>query len=198
MVRNTVHKKMNYCNKKSRLVTNVLESRELQQHEQLPLCWLVQNLPFLMCHFRQWKSSRKIFHLVFARHTQWCLLSGVTDSHFDQSRHSCHISCTSTSPFPCWNKSDPMHFQPILSRVSFSLTPCVYTVTFLLCFTLYLRAISRDKSLGAYIQGADLTEGSLHYKFGGLIFTVCAMICLLKMSLLICQACWMEIPEHFQ
>ena len=40
-------------------------------------------------------------------------------------------------------------------------TPCV-TVPFLLCFTLYLSAISRYKSLGAYIQGADLTEGALH------------------------------------
>ena len=32
------------------------------------------------------------------------------------------------------------------------------------------------------MQEADLTEGSLHYKFGGLIFTVCAMICLLKIN----------------
>ena len=39
------------------------------------------------------------------------------------------------------------------------------------------------------MQGADLTECALHYKFGGLIVTVCAMICLLKMPLLICQAC---------
>ena len=58
---------------------------------------------------------------------------------------------------------------------------CV-TVLFFLCFTLYLRAISRYKPLGAYIQGADLTDGSLHYKFGGLIFTGCAMICLLKIN----------------
>ena len=58
---------------------------------------------------------------------------------------------------------------------------CV-TVPFFLCFTLYLRAISRCKPLWAYIQEADLTEGSLHYKFGGLIFTVCAMICLLKIN----------------
>ena len=163
---------MNYCNKKSRLVANVLESRELQQHEQLPLCWLVQNLPFLMCHFCQWKSSFKIFLLVLARHNQWCLLSGVTDSHFHQYRHLCHISCMSTSPFPCYNKCEPIHFRPISWRLSFSLMPCV-TVTFLLCFTLYLREISRYKPLGAYImQGADLTEGALHYKFGGLIVTV--------------------------
>ena len=93
-------KKMN-CDKKSRLVANVLESRVLQHDEQLPLCWLVQNLPFLMSHFCQWKSSFKIFHLVLARHNQWCLLSGVTDSHFHQYRHLCHISCMSTSPFPC-------------------------------------------------------------------------------------------------
>ena len=36
---------------------------------------------------------------------------------------------------------------------------------FLLCFTLYLRAISKYKP-----PGGDLTEGFLHYEFGGLIF----------------------------
>ena len=53
---------------------------------------------------------------------------------------------------------------------------------FFFVYSLYLRAISRYKPLGAYIQGADLKKGSLHYKFGGLIFTVCAMICLLKIN----------------
>ena len=38
---------------------------------------------------------------------------------------------------------------------------------FLLCFTLYLRAIS--KPLGAYIRRGDLTEGFLRYGFQGLI-----------------------------
>ena len=39
---------------------------------------------------------------------------------------------------------------------------------FLLCFTLYLRAISRPQ--GAYIQRGNLTEGFQRYRFGGLIF----------------------------
>ena len=40
---------------------------------------------------------------------------------------------------------------------------------FLLCFTLYLRAISKYKPPGAYIWRGDLTEGFLRYEFGGLI-----------------------------
>ena len=44
---------------------------------------------------------------------------------------------------------------------------------FLLCFTLYLGAISKYKPLpggwGAYIWRGDLTEGFLRYHFGGLI-----------------------------
>ena len=41
---------------------------------------------------------------------------------------------------------------------------------FLLCFTLYLRAISKYKPPGAYIWRGDLTEGFLHLvmKLGGL------------------------------
>ena len=40
---------------------------------------------------------------------------------------------------------------------------------FLLCFTLYLRAISKYKSPGRLIFGrGDLTEGFLRYEFGGL------------------------------
>ena len=44
--------------------------------------------------------------------------------------------------------------------------------TFLLCFTLYLRAIAKYKPLifGAYIWRGDLTEGLLRYEFGGLTF----------------------------
>ena len=39
---------------------------------------------------------------------------------------------------------------------------------FLLCFTLYLRAISKYKSPGRLIIGrGDLTEGFLRYEFGG-------------------------------
>ena len=41
---------------------------------------------------------------------------------------------------------------------------------FLLCFTLYLRVISKYKPPGAYIRRGDLTEGFLRYEFGGLIF----------------------------
>ena len=37
----------------------------------------------------------------------------------------------------------------------------------LLCFTLYLRAISKYKPPGAYIWRDDLTEGFLRYEFGG-------------------------------
>ena len=37
-----------------------------------------------------------------------------------------------------------------------------------LCFTLYLRAISKYKPRGAYIWRGDLTEGFLRYRFGGL------------------------------
>ena len=40
---------------------------------------------------------------------------------------------------------------------------------FLLCFTLHLRAISKDKPPGgAYIWRGDLMEGFLRYEFGGL------------------------------
>ena len=42
---------------------------------------------------------------------------------------------------------------------------------FLLCFTLYLRAILQVQDpQGAYISRGDLTEGFLCYRFGGLIF----------------------------
>ena len=40
---------------------------------------------------------------------------------------------------------------------------------FLLCFTLYLRAISEYKPPGVYIWRGHLTEGVLRYEFGGLI-----------------------------
>ena len=40
----------------------------------------------------------------------------------------------------------------------------------LLCFSLYLRAISKYKPPGAYIQRGLLTEGFLLYKFGQLIY----------------------------
>ena len=43
--------------------------------------------------------------------------------------------------------------------------------TVFLCFTLYLRAISKYKPpRGPYIWRGDLTEGFLRYEFGGLIF----------------------------
>ena len=42
---------------------------------------------------------------------------------------------------------------------------------FLLCFTLYLRAISKYKPLRrAYIWRGDLMEGFLRFEFGGLLF----------------------------
>ena len=55
----------------------------------------------------------------------------------------------------------------------------------LLCFTLYLRAISKDKPPGAYIWRGDLTEAFLHYEFGdlyleGLIFGVLRYFILTK------------------
>ena len=40
--------------------------------------------------------------------------------------------------------------------------------TVFLCFTLYLRAISKDKAPGGYIWRGDLTEDFLLYEFGGL------------------------------
>ena len=41
----------------------------------------------------------------------------------------------------------------------------------MLCFTLHLRAIFQVQApRGAYIWRGDLTEGFLHYEFGGLIF----------------------------
>ena len=44
-------------------------------------------------------------------------------------------------------------------------------IPFLLCFTLYLRAIFQVQAPGgAYIWRGDLTEGFLRYRFGGLIF----------------------------
>ena len=42
--------------------------------------------------------------------------------------------------------------------------------TVFLCFTLYLRAISKYKARGGYIWRGDLTEGFLRYEFGVLIF----------------------------
>ena len=41
--------------------------------------------------------------------------------------------------------------------------------TVLLCFTLYLREISKYKPPEAYIWRGDLTESFLRYEFGGLI-----------------------------
>ena len=41
---------------------------------------------------------------------------------------------------------------------------------FLLCFTLYLRAILSTSLRGAYIWRGNLREGFLHCEFGGLIF----------------------------
>ena len=40
----------------------------------------------------------------------------------------------------------------------------------LLCFTLYLRAISKYNPPGAYIWRGNSTEGFSHYEFGGLTF----------------------------
>ena len=44
--------------------------------------------------------------------------------------------------------------------------------TVFLCFTLYLKAISKYKAppRGAYVGRGDFTEGFLRYEFGGLIF----------------------------
>ena len=42
--------------------------------------------------------------------------------------------------------------------------------TVFLCFTLYLRAISKYKAPGGYVWRGDLTEGFLRYEFGVLIF----------------------------
>ena len=41
---------------------------------------------------------------------------------------------------------------------------------FLLCFTLYLKAIFKYKPPGGLYLEGDLTEGFLRYEFGGLIF----------------------------
>ena len=41
---------------------------------------------------------------------------------------------------------------------------------FLLCFTLYLRAISKYKPPGGLYLEEYLTEGFLRYEFGGLVF----------------------------
>ena len=42
---------------------------------------------------------------------------------------------------------------------------------FLLCYTLYLRAIFQVQAPGgAYFWSGDLTDGFLHCRFGGLIF----------------------------
>ena len=45
----------------------------------------------------------------------------------------------------------------------------VGNLPFLLCFTLYLRAISKYKPQGGLYLEGDLTEGFLRYEFGGLI-----------------------------
>ena len=44
------------------------------------------------------------------------------------------------------------------------------TVPFLLCFILYLAALSKYEPPGAYIRRGDLTEGFLRDEFEGLIF----------------------------
>ena len=44
------------------------------------------------------------------------------------------------------------------------------TVPFLLCFTLYLRAISKYKPQEAYIRRGDLIGGFLRYELEGLIY----------------------------
>ena len=50
-----------------------------------------------------------------------------------------------------------------------NLKKCV-TVSFLPCFILYSRQISKYEPPGAYIRRSHLTEGFLRYDFGGLIF----------------------------
>ena len=46
---------------------------------------------------------------------------------------------------------------------------CV-TVSFLIYFILYLRAICKNKPLGVFIQRGDLMEDFMRYEFGALIF----------------------------
>ena len=46
---------------------------------------------------------------------------------------------------------------------------CV-TVSFLIYFILYLRAICKNKPLGVYIQRGDLMEDFMRYEVGALIF----------------------------
>ena len=43
-------------------------------------------------------------------------------------------------------------------------------VPFLLCFTLYLKAVFQVQAPQAYIRRGDFMEGFLCYEFGGLIF----------------------------
>ena len=49
-------------------------------------------------------------------------------------------------------------------------TKVYVTVPFLLCFILYLRAISKYKPPGAYIRRCDLTEGFWCYDVGAYIW----------------------------
>ena len=78
-----------------------------------------------------------------------------------------------------------MRYQPrglYFSRASLRREVCVSksiglalqlegNLPFFLCFTFYLRAISKYNTPGgAYIWRGDLTKGFLHYEFGGLIF----------------------------
>ena len=69
----------------------------------------------------------------------------------------------------------------IFGRASLRREICVYksiglalyfevNLPFLLCFTLYLRAIFQVQAPGDYIWRGDLTEGFLHHQFEGLIF----------------------------
>ena len=46
---------------------------------------------------------------------------------------------------------------------------CV-TLSFLIYFILYLRAICKNKPLGVYIQRGDLMGDFMRYEFGALIF----------------------------
>ena len=74
--------------------------------------------------------------------------------------------------FERWSPSQPFFgCHPTCFKINWASLVVASKFTVFLCFTLYLRAISKYKPLrGAYIWRGDLTEGFLRYEFGELIF----------------------------
>ena len=113
---------------------------------------------------------------------------------------------------------EPRKFKPKVTQYTVTLCDCnhlahvivffgkcknlYFTLPLLLCFTFNLRAISKYKHPGAYIQRGDLTEDFLRYEcqgliFEGLIFGILRYACLTKILAATTKALKERPPQFF-